>query len=471
MITMKSGLGDIISAVAIITLTTAGTVAQQSGTSSSGGWDRYRSFIGVTTSDQIPTVTLALADSYYNIAYTIGATSSLLVGTSKGPQVITRSTYHNQEYAEQIDENGAVSRDVGTHLKDLRTVEALVTGRVAFGRPIAQTLLAARVLVPGGWPVDLYIARNGLMLEAIIHGAENHFFNALKYSSIGNAKVVTEWTLDGRHFRATSVQVADPRINPPPSSQPDWQWLPVAASWTQSFVPYGSRPMVPIAVNGVRTLCILDTGAGGIVIPLSLAAKAKVQQIASAPVNGIVNKFTASYGRADVIVGPAEMRSAVVILGPQSPGDYAVCGYTFLSSFVVRVEKQMMTIAKRPAIALPCDERCVPVDTWQRTAVASIRVGPLAVNGATLDTGSDGSLELASNLGIFSDRRYPECAAHLSTAESLTIGGVAVGETPTCYKPLDATLDPTHRALIGSAVLLRYRLDLDLGNREVRLDP
>lgn len=451
-------------------LTTGGSVAQESHSPSIDYFAKYRSFVGATSADQIPTVTLALADSYYDVAYKIGASSSLLVGTSKAAQVITRTTYHNQDYAEQVDENGAVSRDDGAHLKDLRTVEALITGRIAFDRPMAQSLMTARIVVPGGWPVDIHIFSSGLMFGAVIHGTENHIFHTLKYSSVGNLKIVTNWMLDGRHFRATGVQVADPRIDPVPNSQPDWQWLPLGASWSQSFVPYGNRPMVPISVNGVRGLCVLDSGTGGIVLPLSLAAKAKVRQIAPAPVNGPANVFTASYGRADIIVGPAEMRSAVVIVGPQSPGDYAACGYDFLASFVVRVVKRTMTIAKRSAIAPPCDEYCVPVDTWERTAVANIRVGSRPVNQATLDTGSDGSLALASNLGIFGDRRSPECAAHLSTVESLTIGAVAIGPTPTCYDPLDAALDATHRALIGSAVLLRYRLELDLGNHQVRLD-
>ncbi|MGA7571339.1 MAG: retropepsin-like aspartic protease [Candidatus Aquilonibacter sp.] len=466
----KSALGHIISAAVIIMLTTAGLIAQQSSAPSSDNFTKYRTFLGAASADRIPTVTLVLADSYYNVAYTIGATSSLLIGTSKAAQVITRTTYHNQDYAEETDENGAVSRDDGIHLKDLRTVEALITGRIAFDRPVAQSPMTTRVVVPGGWPVDLRIAGNGLMWEAIIHGTENHLFRALKYSSVGNVKITTNWVLDGRNFRSTGVQVADPRIDPPPNAQPDWQWLPMGASWSQAFVPYGNRPMIPISVNGVTSLCILDSGTGGIVLPLSLAAKANIQRIALAPVNGPASVFAASYGRADITVGPAELRSAVVIVGPRSPGDYAACGYDFLASFVVHVAKRTMTIAKRPVGAPPCDEYCVPVDTWEHTAVANIRVGSVLVNQATLDTGLDGSLVLASSPLTSGDRRYPACDAHLSTVESLIIGPVAVGLTPTCYAPLDATLDPTHRAQIGSAVLLRYRLELDLGNHEVRLD-
>jgi hypothetical protein len=467
----SSALKHLVSAIAIITLMTAGGLAQQSTAPSVDYFARYRNFVGATSAQQIPTVTFLAADPYYDVAYTIGASSSLLVGTSKAARVLTRTTYHNQDYAEQIGENGAVSRDDGSHLKDLRTLEALVTGRIAFDRPTAQSLFTAHILVPGGWPVDLHIAGSGLMFGAIIHGTENHLFRTLKYTSLGNVKIISDWALDGRNFRATSVQVAGRRIDQPPDSGPDWQWQPIGKSWSQSFVPYGNRPMIPISVNGVSSLCIVDSGAGGIVLPLSLATKAKVQQIAPAPVNGTANSFTATYGRADITVGPAELRSAVVIVGPESPGDYAACGYDFLANFVVRIAKQTMTIAKRPAVAPQCGKSCVPVDTWQRTAVTDIRVGSVPVNQATLDTGSDGSLALASSLNTLRDRPRPECAAHLSTVVSLTIGSVAVGATPTCYAAFDASVDSTHRAVIGSALLLRYTLELDLGNREVWLDP
>lgn len=429
-------------------------------------FERYKEFVGATTVNQIPTVTFTFADPFYNeVSYTIGPATSLLLFTQSAFG-ITRSTYHNQEYAEQVDENGAISWDDSAHLKDLITVEALITGRIAFLPATTHSLGRVLVTVPGGWPVDLHIAGDGRLWIAVIHGAAEQHFYPQAYTTVGGVKIVTNWLLDKRQFHATSVASANSPIAPRQAFKSDWRWQPRGSRWTESFVPFGNRPMLPIWVNGIKSKCILDTGTAGLFLPPSLAANARVAQIGSAPVNGQANSSTASYGRVDIVVGPAELPSAVVVIGPSPPGGYAVCGYDFLASFLVHIAKRTVTISTRPAKVPPCSAYCVRVDNWLRTAVARVRVGALAADRATLDTGREGSVVVASNLRPSNDTGA-DCDAQAFVSEPLTIGPVVFGPTAACYTSLNAS----HQVVVGSAVLLHRDLTLDLGDGEVWLRP
>lgn len=430
-------------------------------------FDRYRQFVGASLENRIPTIKFTFDDPFYDDAtYVISKDSSLFLLRQSSHNIVT-ITYHDQKYAEKLDENGAVSWDNGNHLKDLITVEALITGRISLSAPTSQSLGHARVSVPGGWPVSLSIGGDGKLLGAVIHGSEDEKFYPMAYTAVGGVNVVSNWVFGKRHFRAVAVSVADAPITPPHRTGLRWLWRSRSRRWTEPFVPFGNRPMVPIYVNGVTTRCILDTGTAGIFLPPSLAVTARVEQGTRAVVDRQTGPSVASYGRADVRIGPAELFSAVVVIGPRTPGAYAVCGYDFLSSFVVTVAERKITIVTRGDDVPRCMNHCIRVDTWSRTAMARVQVGSLAISRATLDTGLDGSLLLADYLRPLHDMASGDCEEHPSVGEPLTIGSVAVGRAAACYAPLD----PQHPAVVGSAVLLRHSLTIDLGDGEVWINP
>jgi len=426
------------------------------------GIEGYQQFVGATSAAQIPTLSFTLpGDRFFDeITYTIGPSSSLLrfVQTSTG---ISKAVFHDRKLAAQIDENGAVASDNGWRLKDLVTQEALITGRIAFMRASTETLRGAHILVPGGWPVDLTFTPGGRLWKATIHGTDDAVFSPLTYGNVAGLKVVTDWDVGQKNTQAISAQVSQGPA-PPSLSGPAWQWRTQQRTWTSSFVPYNSRPMMPIAVNGVSSECILDTGSAGLMLSGELAVRAGVHNVGPALTSRSVGESTASYGRADVVAGPVELRSAVVVTGLPIPGDYAVCGYDFLASFLVRIVGHSASVVARPMSPPPCKADCVRVDTWARNAIASMRIESFSDRGL-IDTGADDPLVVDALLKYSGGVGTPvDCGSHTYVQRALTIGTVAIGPTPACYASFD---DSSYKAVVGAALLAHYRLTLDLGDR------
>lgn len=423
----------------------------------------YQHFVGVTSADKIPPILFTLSsDQYFDqFTYAVGAHSSLLklVQSSSG---ISKSVFHDQTYAEQVDENGAVSRDSGARLKDMVTQEALISGRIAFDKPVQESLRAARIVVPGGWPVDLTFTPGGRLWRATIHGTEDTDFVPLSFDKVQDVNVVSNWLIGKRHFSAASVGVASSQELSAPRTGPGWEWLPEAKSWKQPFAPYDFRPTLPIAVNGIKGTCIVDTGTAGLFLSSALAAQAGVRQIGIARVARSSGQGSGGYGRADFTAGPARLRSAVVFVGIDGPGGYSVCGYDLLASFVINISKNIITVDKSLGLPRDCTQNCVRVDTWSRTAISSMRIGTFKVDNGMIDTGLNTPLVIDSVLKYTGGNGAPpvDCGNEHYVQRNLSIGEVDLGPTPACYATFD---DSSYQAIVGAGLLLRHDLTIDLG--------
>jgi len=435
------------------------------------GIEGYRRFVGATSVNEIPAFTFTFqSDPYFDqIIYTVGTHSSLFsfVQTSSG---ITRQVYHDQMIAAQIDENGAVSRDDGARLKDLVTLEALITGRIAFERPTSQSPRGAHVVVPSGWPVDLTFTPGGRLWRATIHGTEDQEFSPLSYSVVGGFNVVTDWLIGTKSTRPKSVELARGPIVPPSMKGPAWKWRAATSRWGESFQAYQNRPMMPISINGVRAECILDTGSAGLVISRGLATRADVRNVGPALISRSAGQASVSYARADLVAGPAELRSAVVLTGLPSPGGYSVCGYDFLASFIVEIKTQNAAIGERPSTAPVCRNACVRLDTWSKTAISKMRIGSFSVDRGSIDTGADDPLVVDAHLRFTGGEPSTpvDCGSHTYVPRHLAIDGVDVGFVSACYAQID---DSYYQAVVGAGLLARYDLTLDLGDGLLWLQP
>lgn len=429
------------------------------------GMKGYQEFIGATSADAIPTITLKLVpDALFDERdYSIGNESSLQ--TLRQPASgITRRIYHDQKFAEQIDENGGVARDRGRHLRDLITQESLITGRIAFFQAVIESPEKATLNVPDGWPVDLIFSPGGRLWKAVIHSEPDVYFAPLAYSRAGRTKVLTDWLVDTQRYHAESVVVGPSEIAVPSNSRPSWKWVAPQGIWRHAFTPLGGRPVVPITVNGVSADCVVDTAAGGLFFPVALANRAGVPREGPAALNRLTGSSSASYGRADIVVGPVELRHAVVITG-NAVGDTPVCGYDFLSAFVVDIAHDVLTVAARPSAPQSCTVDCAEIDTWLHAAMVPMTVGSARVNEGSLDTGFNGSLLIDDS--VRPGLSPPRCGGgqqHLP--ETLTFGALTILAVPTCYAPLARS---QYRAVLGAKILLSKHLTLDLGNNQVRL--
>ncbi len=101
---------------------------------------------------------------------------------------------------------------------------------------------------------------------------------------------------------------------------------------------------VPVSINGAEAArLLLDTGAGGIVINASLAARFRIKRLAAATVSGLgEGGDTRGYvGVAErVRVGPVEFRDAVITVseGPSVGGEQGLLGTDIFEPFVVTLD-------------------------------------------------------------------------------------------------------------------------------------
>ncbi len=130
--------------------------------------------------------------------YRIESDSSLFV-EAQASSGIRKVTFHDQNEAIQLSENDAVSVDRGDHLRDLRSLEWIVT---------SPPQVSGSYRVAGGWPVDVTV-ENGKITQAVIHGPTNAYFAAQQYANVAGRTIIRSWMLDAEPYRFDTVRIVD----------------------------------------------------------------------------------------------------------------------------------------------------------------------------------------------------------------------------------------------------------------------
>lgn len=180
-----------------------------------------------------------------------------------------------------------------------------------------------------------------------------------------------------------------------------------SASVTLASGDNGTRATIPIAIDGARADCVLDTGTSAILVSPSLAQQARLS-----PRSGTFE--LAPDGRtyvdrqtdiASLSVGGYTLRDVPGLISSNLSGYNALCGYDFFAHFPTLIDRQRHQVTLYPPASKLGHMHCAGVDLSPHVPLATVEINDTWLDHIVLDSGMAGGGALWD--GVRSDLRRP----------------------------------------------------------------
>ncbi len=168
-----------------------------------------------------------------------------------------------------------------------------------------------------------------------------------------------------------------------------------------------TRATIPIAINGTRASCVLDTGTSAILVSPSLAQAARLSSRAG-------TFEVAPDGRTYVdrqtdipsfAVAGYTLRDLPGLISSNLSGYNALCGYDFFAHFPTLIDRDRHQVTLYPQPSRLAHMHCVGVDLSPRVPLATVEINDTWLKHIVLDSGMAGGGALWD--GVRSDLRRP----------------------------------------------------------------
>lgn len=358
-----------------------------------------------------------------------------------------------------------------------------------------------QVQTPASMPLNVCIDATGAVLQAMIDpgGAHEETIDVLGYAdALPGRKIISKWQYVGSKYTHawTKIKangyVSDTILHPPAQT----------ATWTfaagQAF-PFSFKDgdndkgfYIDATFNGVRGHFLLDTGAAGIFLNKSFAARAGMKPVRSASAYGIGGSTKTQVGTVDSLqVGGNTLKNVIVTsLSYDNDGFDGAIGYDLFGGAIVELnlDDQQITLFDPSSMHLDSSGGIllsVDLSTEQPTIPMMIN-GNVPIN-ATLDSGDllevTFSKQLVSKYGlkmmvddslanITNAVRFASGAGGVEREEcgrldSVSIGPVVYQNAPACKSPSFEGND----ALVGFDFIKHFNIIFDYPHGQMLLIP
>ena len=160
----------------------------------------------------------------------------------------------------------------------------------------------------------------------------------------------------------------------------------LSAGWLQT------RTTIPVAINGQRVSCVLDTGTSSVLVSPYTARAARL--------TGRAGTFElAPDGRtyvdrettiARLSVGDISVRDVHALISSNLYGTQALCGYDFFVRFPTLIDRMHSRVTLFPSPHRTARMRCLVVDLRPHVPLATIEINDTWMSGIVLDSGMAG---------------------------------------------------------------------------------
>jgi hypothetical protein len=246
-----------------------------------------------------------------------------------------------------------------------------------------------------------------------------------------------------------------------------------AGTTTVAFAHAGERPIVPCSIGGQNVACLFDTGNSGLTMSSELASKLALQinadgaSASTSNVSGMAKAPALSVGAAHY-----PMAYYVVAHDVHQNGYDVVLGADAFARTRIAVDygHRTLTVASAGA-ALPSE---IGISFENYVPVLPVRIGDQVVLPLAVDTGDDGSLEVAFD--DYAKHRALFDLRNVTSGSESDSGEVALARVG-AWGVERARLDATHRqppagdGRIGNGVLDHFAVTFDYARSGVALVP
>ena len=153
-----------------------------------------------------------------------------------------------------------------------------------------------------------------------------------------------------------------------------------------------TRTTIPVAINGQRATCVLDTGTSALIVSPWLAQAAHLASRAGtfevAPDgHTYVDRQTeiAKFG-----VASYTLRDVPALISPNVSNDNALCGYDFFMRFPTLIDRDHKQVTLFPAPSKLTHMHCITVDLTPHVPLATIEINDTWLSHIVLDSGMAG---------------------------------------------------------------------------------
>jgi hypothetical protein len=189
-----------------------------------------------------------------------------------------------------------------------------------------------------------------------------------------------------------------------------------------------TRTTIPVAIDGQRASCVLDTGSSAILVSPLLAQAAHL--------SGRAGTFeVAPDGRtyvdrqtqiASLSVADYALRNVPALISSNLTGYSALCGYDFFAHFPTLIDREHRQVTLYPSQSKLARFRCLQVNLSPHVPLATVEINGSWLNHIVLDSGMAGGGALWD--GVRSQLRQPLVAsANYDTMPAAMRDGFACG--------------------------------------------
>jgi Aspartyl protease len=190
-----------------------------------------------------------------------------------------------------------------------------------------------------------------------------------------------------------------------------------------------SRATIPIEINGIRTQCILDTGASTILVSRSLAYAAGLAPGAGATEiapNGTTYDDSAT-SIAHFAVANRVVADLPALISSKLDEAPALCGYDFFARFPTLIDRDRSIATLFPSPNDLAQLRCTPVDLSSRLPIAGVLLNGTALSNVVLDSGlSGGGIFWNGALSRLPEPIVPQTGAAANEQNDMSCGRTAL---------------------------------------------
>lgn len=399
------------------------------------------------------------------------------------------------DIAEDLLFNEAISEMTGT-MKGTATVD---------GTPCT----VVQVQNQASFPLNVCIDNTGAVRQAVIDpgGAHEETIDVLGYAdALGGKKIISKWHYDGSKYThewtniKANAYVSDSALHPPTQTA-TWTFASGQAFPIEFKNNDNNRAIyISATFNGVKGRFILDTGAGGIFLNKSFAARVHMKPIAASTAYGIGGSSKTEVGKVQTMqVGGNTLTNVIVTAssddlwdGKDNDGNEmdGLIGYDLFGGAIVELDldDQQMTMFDPASMHLDNSGGILlSVDLSSETPVIPMTVnGSVPVN-ALLDSGDAAevtvSKQLMSKYGV--KMMVDDSITNITNAirfvsgtggvereecghlDSISVGPVVYQNAPACKSPsMDA-----NNAIVGFDFIKHFNIIFDYPHGQMLMIP
>lgn len=189
-----------------------------------------------------------------------------------------------------------------------------------------------------------------------------------------------------------------------------------------------TRPTIPIAINGSRFDCVLDTGTSAIIVSPSVAEMGNLpRQSATSEVSPDGRTHTDFHTTiAHFGVAGYRTRNVAALVSSNLSGADVLCGYDFFARYPTLIDRDRQSVTLFPVASAINRLHCLLVDLAPHVPLATVEINGTWVDHVVLDSGMVGGGALWD--GVRERLREPLVAdANYETDPSAVREGLACG--------------------------------------------